>query len=206
MLESRENRASVEQSHRFCRKVRFLGQNPKIEYQEFNELQTLKRSKKQLCDRTGNLLSNVLNDPGTLLHILSCKESLSANARFLHIDPYLHFSSLAYWSRLFCRRRLMRGTCSSRTSLKRSSMIDLVASFATRSHLLKYEEKTMHVRRVHTGSATQVMLARSCWIPGSYPYSATSKGTLKLPSVQRRCAIADPSPSSCHHRECDALG
>ena len=37
---------------RFCRKVRFLGQNPKIEYQEFNELQTLKRSKKQLCDRT----------------------------------------------------------------------------------------------------------------------------------------------------------
>ena len=39
-----------------------------------------------------------------------------------------------------------------------------------------------------------------------YPYSATSKGTLKLPSVQRRCAIADPSPSSCHHRECDALG
>jgi hypothetical protein len=37
---------------RFCRKVRFLGQNPKIEYQEFNELQTLKRSKKPLCDRT----------------------------------------------------------------------------------------------------------------------------------------------------------
>jgi hypothetical protein len=36
----------------FCRKARFLGQNPKIEYQEFNELQTLKRSKKQLCDRT----------------------------------------------------------------------------------------------------------------------------------------------------------
>jgi hypothetical protein len=36
----------------FCRKVRFLGQNPKIGYQEFNELQTLKCSKKQLCDRT----------------------------------------------------------------------------------------------------------------------------------------------------------
>src|SRR6266446_3511635 len=29
-----------------------FGQNPKIEYQEFNELQTLKLSKKQLCDRT----------------------------------------------------------------------------------------------------------------------------------------------------------
>ncbi len=37
---------------RFCRKVRFLGQNPKIWYQEFNELQTPKLSKKQLCDRT----------------------------------------------------------------------------------------------------------------------------------------------------------
>src|SRR6266446_8878426 len=36
----------------FCRKVRFLGQNPKIGYQEFNELQTPKLSKKQLCDRT----------------------------------------------------------------------------------------------------------------------------------------------------------
>ena len=38
---------------RFCRKVRFLGQNPKIGYQEFNDLQTPKLSKKQLCDRTG---------------------------------------------------------------------------------------------------------------------------------------------------------
>src|SRR6266446_4800014 len=37
---------------RFCRKVRFLGQNPKIEYREFNDLQTAKLSKKQLCDRT----------------------------------------------------------------------------------------------------------------------------------------------------------
>ena len=36
----------------FCRKVRFLGQNPKIGYQEFNDLQTHKLSKKQLCDRT----------------------------------------------------------------------------------------------------------------------------------------------------------
>ena len=40
----------------------------------------------------------------------------------------------------------------------------------------------------------------------TYPYSATSKGTLKLPSVQRRCAIADTSPSSCHQREFDARG
>ena len=36
----------------FCRKVRFLGQNPKIACQEFNGLQTSKPSKKQLCDRT----------------------------------------------------------------------------------------------------------------------------------------------------------
>ena len=37
----------------FCRKVRFLGQNPKIGYQKFNDLQSAKISKKQLCDRTG---------------------------------------------------------------------------------------------------------------------------------------------------------
>src|SRR2546428_4709884 len=37
---------------RFCRKVRFLGQNPKIECREFNDLQTARLSKKQLCDRT----------------------------------------------------------------------------------------------------------------------------------------------------------
>jgi hypothetical protein len=36
----------------FCRKVRFLGQNPTIGYQKFNDLQTAKLSKKQLCDRT----------------------------------------------------------------------------------------------------------------------------------------------------------
>ena len=38
--------------HGFCRKVRFLGQNPKIGYQKFNDIQTAKTSKKQLCDRT----------------------------------------------------------------------------------------------------------------------------------------------------------
>src|SRR2546430_13557160 len=54
-----------------------------------------------------------------------------------------------------------------------------------------------------TGAAFNV---GSCWIPGFYPYSATSTGTLKLPLVQRRCAIADTSPSSCHHKEFDALG
>jgi hypothetical protein len=37
----------------FCRKVRFLGQNPKIGYQKFNDLQTAKLSKKQLCDIYG---------------------------------------------------------------------------------------------------------------------------------------------------------
>src|SRR5712691_1560163 len=36
----------------FCRKVRFLGQNPKIGSQEFKDLQTPRFSKKQLCDRT----------------------------------------------------------------------------------------------------------------------------------------------------------
>src|SRR5262249_60243674 len=36
----------------FCRKVRCLGQNLKIGYQKFNDLQTAKISKKQLCDRT----------------------------------------------------------------------------------------------------------------------------------------------------------
>src|SRR5438094_3798938 len=44
--------APVLMVHGFCRKVRFLGQNPKIGYQEFNELQTPQLSKKQLCDRT----------------------------------------------------------------------------------------------------------------------------------------------------------
>ena len=39
----------------FCRKVRFLGQNPKIGCQKFNDLQTHKLSKKQLCDRTVSL-------------------------------------------------------------------------------------------------------------------------------------------------------
>jgi hypothetical protein len=33
----------------FCRKVRFLGQNPKIGYQKFNALQTAKLSQKQLA-------------------------------------------------------------------------------------------------------------------------------------------------------------
>ena len=41
-----------QQMEGFCRKVRFLGQNRKIGYQKFNDLQTAKISKKQLCDRT----------------------------------------------------------------------------------------------------------------------------------------------------------
>jgi uncharacterized membrane protein YeaQ/YmgE (transglycosylase-associated protein family) len=36
----------------FCRKFQFWGQNPKIGYQKFNDLQTPKLSKKQICDRT----------------------------------------------------------------------------------------------------------------------------------------------------------
>jgi hypothetical protein len=40
--------------HGLCRKVRVLGQNPKIGYQKFNDLQTAKISKKQLCDRAVN--------------------------------------------------------------------------------------------------------------------------------------------------------
>ena len=42
------------QCMRFCRKVRFFGQNPKILCHEFNDLQTQERSKKPLCDRTLN--------------------------------------------------------------------------------------------------------------------------------------------------------
>jgi hypothetical protein len=42
----------IDVHHGFCRKVRFLGQNPKIGYQKFNDLQTAKLLKKQLCDRT----------------------------------------------------------------------------------------------------------------------------------------------------------
>jgi len=45
-------RTCIQLSLRFCRKVRFLGQNPKIGCQEFNDLETPKLSKKQLCDRT----------------------------------------------------------------------------------------------------------------------------------------------------------
>src|SRR5437867_11436942 len=41
-------RADGPEELRFCRKVRFLGQNPKIGCQEFNDLQTPKFSKKQL--------------------------------------------------------------------------------------------------------------------------------------------------------------
>ncbi len=43
---------TAEQSQQFCRKVRSLGQNLKIVYQELNGLQTPKISKKQFCDRT----------------------------------------------------------------------------------------------------------------------------------------------------------
>src|SRR5262245_33389704 len=46
------NGTALRQKNRFCRKVRFLGQNPKIGCQKFNDLQTAKLSKKQLCDRT----------------------------------------------------------------------------------------------------------------------------------------------------------
>ena len=38
----------------FCRKVRFLGQNPKIGYQKFNDLQTAKLSQKQTLRQNPN--------------------------------------------------------------------------------------------------------------------------------------------------------
>src|SRR5262249_48017781 len=44
---------TVGEQEGFCRKVRFLGQNPKFGCLKFNDLQTAKLSKKQLCDRTG---------------------------------------------------------------------------------------------------------------------------------------------------------
>jgi hypothetical protein len=34
-----------------CRKFQFWGQNPKTEHRQFNDLQTTKLSKKQICDR-----------------------------------------------------------------------------------------------------------------------------------------------------------
>jgi hypothetical protein len=47
-----EAQAQQKKPNRFCRKVRFLGQNPKNGYQKFNDLQTAQISEKQLCDRT----------------------------------------------------------------------------------------------------------------------------------------------------------
>jgi hypothetical protein len=41
-----------EEIDRFCRKFPFWRQNPKIGYRKFNSLQTPKRSKKHICDRT----------------------------------------------------------------------------------------------------------------------------------------------------------
>ncbi len=38
---------------RVLSQISILGQNPKIGYQKFNDLQTPKLSKKQICDRTG---------------------------------------------------------------------------------------------------------------------------------------------------------
>jgi hypothetical protein len=36
-----------------CREFEFWGQNPKTKHQQFNDLQTTKLSKKQICDRAG---------------------------------------------------------------------------------------------------------------------------------------------------------
>ena len=51
-IQRRDGQHHRQQPAGFCRKVRFLGQNPKIGYQKFNDLQTAKLSQKQLCDRT----------------------------------------------------------------------------------------------------------------------------------------------------------
>jgi hypothetical protein len=42
-----------------CRKFQFLGQNPKTRYKKFNGLQTIKLSKKQICDRSYEKACNV---------------------------------------------------------------------------------------------------------------------------------------------------
>jgi hypothetical protein len=55
-----------EKSSLLCCKVRFLGQNPKIGYQEFNDLQIPKLSKKQLCDRTTGSAPHVTNPESRL--------------------------------------------------------------------------------------------------------------------------------------------
>ena len=45
----------------------------------------------------GNLLPNVLNDPGTLFDLLCCEESLASNPRWTH--TYLHLHSVTSWFR-----------------------------------------------------------------------------------------------------------
>src|SRR5262245_235049 len=79
---------------RFCRKVRFLGQNPKIGYQKFNDFQTAKLSKKQLCDRTQPV--------APIRHLLAIKDTPVAHTR-KEMTPSTHHATgcAAYPSILF---------------------------------------------------------------------------------------------------------
>jgi hypothetical protein len=43
--------ARLRDFQRLCRKFQFWGQNPKTRHRQFNDLQTTKLSKKQICDR-----------------------------------------------------------------------------------------------------------------------------------------------------------
>src|SRR6266849_217769 len=92
-------------ANRFCRKARFLGQNPKIWCQEFNDLQTPNLSKKQLCDRTlmppgaprpmkKNRPSSMPGQPVTIaskgLVVRSCSDWCPAPATALDLDTCRH--------------------------------------------------------------------------------------------------------------------
>ena len=50
-MEDRIRSPPLQCVNRFCRKFQFWGQNPKTEHRQFNDLQTTKLSKKQICDR-----------------------------------------------------------------------------------------------------------------------------------------------------------
>ena len=76
-------------ARRFCRKVRFLGQNPKIGYQKFNDLQTAKLSKKQLCDRTHQCLDRRIPDEATLKRKLRPGNTSATRSRRLLIGAFL---------------------------------------------------------------------------------------------------------------------
>src|SRR5438477_10834106 len=67
-----------------------FGQNPKIGCQEFNDLQSPKRSKKQLCDRTPECALDVRRAVGGWRRRCECRQRLGAQCMdiaFRHHAP-----------------------------------------------------------------------------------------------------------------------